>query len=179
MGLKKLLIANRGEIAVRVARAASELGIGTVAIAGDDDAASLHTRVADESVTLDGRGVAPYLDVDQVVSAATAAGCDAIHPGYGFLAENPALALACKAADITFVGPSALQLELFGDKLAARALAQQHDVPLLPATSEPTSVEAAQAFFAEHGPMMIKALAGRRRARHARGALGGRARGGL
>ncbi len=160
MGLKKLLIANRGEIAVRVARTASELGIGTVAIAGDDDAASLHTRVADESVSLDGRGVAPYLDVDQVVSAAASAGCDAIHPGYGFLAENPALALACKAADITFVGPSALQLELFGDKLAARALAQQHHVPLLPATSEPTSVEAARAFFAEHGPMMIKALAG-------------------
>ncbi|WP_419945916.1 carboxyl transferase domain-containing protein [Candidatus Poriferisodalis sp.] len=160
MGLKKLLIANRGEIAVRVARAASELGIGTVAIAGDDDTASLHTRVADESVTLEGRGVAAYLDVDGVVDAAVSAGCDAIHPGYGFLAENPALALACKAVGIVFVGPTALQLELFGDKLAARALAQQHDVPLLPATSEPTSAEAAQAFFAEHGPIMIKALAG-------------------
>ncbi len=160
MGLKKLLIANRGEIAVRVARAASELGISTVAIASSDDVTSLHTRVADESFTLDGRGVAPYLDADQVVRVAAETGCDAIHPGYGFLAENPALALASKAAGIAFVGPTALQLELFGDKLAARALAQQHHVPLLPATSEPTSVEAARAFLDEHGPMMIKALAG-------------------
>ncbi len=160
MSLSKLLIANRGEIAVRVARTASELGIGTVAIAGEDDTASLHTRIADESVTLEGRGVAPYLDVNQVVSAAVSAECDAIHPGYGFLAENPALALACTAAGIIFVGPTAQQLELFGDKLAARALAQQHHVPLAPATSEPTSVEAAHAFFVEHGAMMIKALAG-------------------
>ena len=160
MGLKKLLIANRGEIAVRVARAASELGIGTVAVAASDDTASLHTRVADESITLDGRGVAAYLDVGQIVGAAAAAGCDAIHPGYGFLAENPALALAADAAGICFVGPSAPQLELFGDKLAARALAAQHNVPLLAATTEPTSVEAARAFFDEHGPVMIKALAG-------------------
>ena len=92
MGLKKLLIANRGEIAVRVARGAAELGIGTVAVSGADDATSLHTRVADEAVTLVGRGVAPYLYVEGIVSAAMAAGCDAIHPGYGFLAENPALA---------------------------------------------------------------------------------------
>ncbi|WP_428121176.1 carboxyl transferase domain-containing protein [Candidatus Poriferisodalis sp.] len=160
MGLKKLLVGNRGEIAVRVARAASELGISTVAIAGSDDTDSLHMRVADESVTLDGRGVVPYLDVDQVVGAAVAAGCDAIHPGYGFLAENPALALAAKAAGIVFVGPSAPQLELFGDKVAARALAEQHRVPLMPATAEPTSVEAARAFFDDNGPMMIKALAG-------------------
>ena len=160
MGLKKLLIANRGEIAVRVARAASELGIATVAVAGSDDTTSLHTRVADESITLDGRGVAPYLDVDQVVGAAVDSGCDAIHPGYGFLAENPALARACDAADLTFVGPSAAHLELFGDKLAARSLAQRHQVPLLPATSKSTSLDDARAFFAEHGPMMIKALAG-------------------
>ena len=160
MGLKKLLIANRGEIAVRVARAASELGISTVAIASSDDVTSLHTRVADESVTLEGRGVAPYQDVDRVVRAASETGCDAIHPGYGFLAENPALALAATSVGITFVGPAVGQLELFGDKLAARALAHQHHVPLLPATSEPTSVEAARAFLDKHGPMMIKALAG-------------------
>ncbi len=160
MNLTKLLIANRGEIAVRVARAANELGICTVAIAGEDDTSSLHTRVADACVTLKGRGVAPYLDVQQVVNAAVETGCDAIHPGYGFLAENPALALACNEADVGFVGPDARHLELFGDKLAARALARDHQVPLLPATCEPTSIQGAQSFLEEHGPMMIKALAG-------------------
>ena len=160
MGLKKLLIANRGEIAVRVARGAAELGISTVAVSGADDAASLHTRVADEAVTLDGRGVAPYLDVDQVVGAAVAAGCDAIHPGYGFLAENPALAVACDAAGVVFVGPTAGQLALFGDKVAARRLAEKHGVPLVPATNGATSLAQAAAFGAEHGPMMIKAVAG-------------------
>ena len=160
MSLKKLLIANRGEIAVRVARGAAELGIGTVAVSGPDDAASLHNRVADETVTLEGRGAAPYLDVGQVVGAAVAAGCDAIHPGYGFLAENSALAEACDAAGVVFVGPTADQLALFGDKLAARALAEQHGVPLVSATNGATSLEEAAAFFVENGPMMIKAVAG-------------------
>ena len=127
------------------------------------------SRVTDEAVTLEGRGVAPYLDVDQVVGAAVAAGCDAIHPGYGFLAENPALAEACEAAGVVFVGPTAGQLALFGDKVAARRLAEQHEVPLVPATNGATSLDEAAAFFAQHGPMMIKSIGGRRRPRHAAG----------
>ncbi len=145
---------------MRVARTARELGIATVAVAGEDDTDSLHGRIADECAVLEGRGVTPYLDVEQIVGAVERAGCDAIHPGYGFLAENPALALACEEAGIAFVGPSGRHLQLFGDKLAARALASRHGVPLLSATSEPTSLEAARSFLHEHGPMMIKALAG-------------------
>ncbi|MEZ5264045.1 MAG: biotin carboxylase N-terminal domain-containing protein [Acidimicrobiales bacterium] len=104
MALQKLLVANRGEIAIRIMRAASDLGIATVAVHPADDAASLHTRVADETRLLDGRGAAAYLAIDNVVQAALDAGCDAVHPGYGFLAENPAFAAAVEAAGLTFVG---------------------------------------------------------------------------
>jgi len=160
MTLQKLLIANRGEIAVRVMRAASELGIETVAIASEDDTTSLHTRVADNAVTLNGRGASAYLDIDQVVAAAVDNSCDAIHPGYGFLAENAGLAEACEPAGITFVGPTAEHLTLFGDKVAARALAEELDIPLVPASTGATSLADAEAFLAEHGAMMIKAIAG-------------------
>jgi pyruvate carboxylase len=114
--IKKLLIANRGEIAIRIAEAAAELGIATVGIHSEDDANSLHTKRVDESRALKGRGAAAYLDIKGVVAVAKAAKCDAIHPGYGFLSENAAFAEACAAAKIAFVGPTPEQLTLFGDK---------------------------------------------------------------
>ena len=160
MNVTKLLVANRGEIAVRVLRSARDRGLPTVAVTTEDDIGSLHTRFADEVVTLDGRGAAGYLDVDAVVGAAVNSGCDAIHPGYGFLAESPLLAEACDAAGVTFVGPTAAQLGQFGDKTKARDLAERLGVPLVKATSGDTSLEQAEAFLAEHGAMMIKAVAG-------------------
>ena len=161
--MQKLLIANRGEIAVRIARTAAEMGVPTVAIYSEDDAASLHTRKADEAVGLTGSGPAAYLDIAQIVAAAVAAGCDAVHPGYGFLSENAVFARACAEAGLTFVGPTPETLELFGDKGRARALAQQCGVPVLPGTDGPTSLEEASAFFdglGDGGAMMIKAVAG-------------------
>ncbi|WP_397400420.1 carboxyl transferase domain-containing protein [Phenylobacterium sp.] len=158
--VKTLLIANRGEIAVRIARTAAELGIVTMAVYSEDDAASLHTRKTDTAVGLKGSGPAAYLDIDQVVSAALASGADAVHPGYGFLSENAAFARACAVAGLTFVGPTPETLELFGDKGRARALAQQCRVPVLAGTDGPTTLEAAKAFLAAHGPVMVKAVAG-------------------
>jgi acetyl/propionyl-CoA carboxylase alpha subunit/acetyl-CoA carboxylase carboxyltransferase component len=161
--VNKLLIANRGEIAVRIARTAAEMGLATVAVFSEDDAASLHTRTADEAVGLKGSGPAAYLDIAQVVAAAKEAGADAVHPGYGFLSENPAFARACAEAGLTFVGPSPETLELFGDKGRARALAQQCGVPVLPGTDGPTSLDQARAFFeglGKGGAVMVKAVAG-------------------
>ena len=131
MSFKKLLIANRGEIAIRIARAAADSGIATVAIHPADDALSLHVRVADEAVEIPGRGARAYLDIEAVVKAAKSAGCDAMHPGYGFLSENAAFAKACVDAGIAFVGPKPAALELFGDKVAARQLAKRCGVPII------------------------------------------------
>src|SRR5436190_265076 len=136
------------------------MGVATVAIFSEDDAASLHTRTADEAVGLKGSGPAAYLDIAQVVEAATAAGADAVHPGYGFLSENAAFARACEAAGLTFVGPTPATLELFGDKGRARALAQQCGVPVLAGTDGLTTLAEAQAFMAANGPVMVKAVAG-------------------
>ncbi len=158
--LKKLLIANRGEIAVRIARAADELGIETLAVYSTDDAASGHTQAANEAVALSGTGAAAYLDIAEIISVATSNNCDSLHPGYGFLAENPELARACEQAGINFVGPTVHQLQLFGDKLAARQKAAEVGVPLLEATDVVKSVEQAQEFFDQHGAVMIKASAG-------------------
>ena len=163
MPIESLLVANRGEIAIRVMRAAGELGIRTVAVHSEDDANNLHTRKADAVRPLEGRGVAPYLDIDQLVAAARQAGCDAVHPGYGFLAESAAFARACEEAGLTFVGPGPGTLDLFGAKTQARALAQEHDVPVVPGLSHAVTVEEAQAFFAdlpEGAGMLIKAVAG-------------------
>ena len=104
---RRLLIANRGEIAIRIARTAADLGIETVAVFSDDDESALHVRRADRAVALKGRGAAAYLDIDQLISAAAEQGCDALHPGYGFQSENAALARACEDARIAFVGPLA------------------------------------------------------------------------
>ena len=163
MPIESLLVANRGEIAIRIMRAAGELGIRTVAVHSEDDANNLHTRKADAVRPLEGRGVAPYLDIEQLVAAARQAGCDAVHPGYGFLAESAAFARACEGAGLTFVGPSPETLDLFGAKTQARALAQEHDVPIVPGLSHAVTVEEAQAFFAdlpEGAGMLIKAVAG-------------------
>jgi len=156
----KLLVANRGEIAVRILDTAAVLGIPTVAVHPDDDDACLHVTRADEAVRLPGTGAAAYLDVAEVVGAAVRTGCDALHPGYGFLSENPALAEACAEHSITFVGPSADALRLFGDKSAARARAAEVNIPVLHGTDGPTDPATARAFMAEHGPVMVKALAG-------------------
>src|SRR5271166_5217919 len=118
-----LLIANRGEIAIRVMRAAAELGMRTVAVYSDDDVHSLHTRKADDAVALKGAGAKAYLDAERIIAATKESGCDAIHPGYGFLSENAAFARRCSEEGIVFVGPRAEILELFGDKIEARAIA--------------------------------------------------------
>ena len=106
MSFHKLLIANRGEIAIRIARAAGETGLATVAIHPSDDALSLHVRAADEAREIPGRGARAYLDIEAVIAAAKATGCDALHPGYGFLSENALLARRCAEEGIVFVGPS-------------------------------------------------------------------------
>ena len=160
MSVKKLLVANRGEIAIRILRAAADLGIATVTVYGEDEAASLHLRKADEAVPLPGRGVAAYLDGAGIVALARDRGCDAIHPGYGFLSENADFAAACAQAGIAFVGPGAETLDMFGDKAAARDLAERNGVSVLPGSRGATDVAGAEAFFASHGATMIKAIAG-------------------
>ena len=163
MPFKRLLIANRGEIAIRIARAAAELSLASVAVYSQDDAASPHLSKADASFALEGSGPGAYLDIEQIVGAALRMGCDTLHPGYGFLAENAALARRCAEAGICFVGPAPEVLELFGDKLRARALAQRCHVPILPGTLGPTTPAQALDFLAslgEGGAMMIKAIVG-------------------
>jgi acetyl/propionyl-CoA carboxylase alpha subunit/acetyl-CoA carboxylase carboxyltransferase component len=148
MTVTKLLIANRGEIAIRIARAAGELGIAAVAVYSRDDAHSLHVRIADEAHALPVSGAAAYLDAAAIIATAQGAGCDAIHPGYGFLAERADFARACAAAGLTFVGPSPEHLELFGDKARARIAAAAADVPVIRGIDRPVSLAEAQAFFA-------------------------------
>jgi acetyl/propionyl-CoA carboxylase alpha subunit/acetyl-CoA carboxylase carboxyltransferase component len=163
MSFCKLLIANRGEIAIRIARAAADSGIATVAIYSADDALSLHVRTADEAHAIPGRGARAYLDIEAVIAAAKVAGYDALHPGYGFLSENSALARRCAQENITFVGPSPEALELFGDKVAAKALARRCNVHVIEGTTGPTTLADAKAFFAslgQGGAVMIKAMAG-------------------
>src|SRR5690348_4422081 len=160
---KVLLVANRGEIAIRVMRAAAEMGIRTVAVFSEDDSRSLHTRKADEARALRGTGAAPYLDGEQLVAVARDAGCDAIHPGYGFLSENAWFARRCADAGLTFVGPRPEILDLFGDKVQARALAERCGVPVLAGTSNPASLDDAREFLSSLGDsasMVIKAVAG-------------------
>ena len=163
MSFHKLMIANRGEIAIRIARAAGDAGLATVAIHSADDAQSMHVRAADEAREIPGRGARAYLDIEAVIEAAKATGCDAIHPGYGFLSENAAFARRCIEESIVFVGPSPDALELFGDKARAKALAKQCEVPIIEGTEGPTSLDEARAFLeslGEGGAIMIKAIAG-------------------
>lgn len=158
--MNRVLIANRGEIAVRVIRAAHELGWETVAVHPADDAAGLHVRRADRAVELPGAGPAAYLDPAAIVEAARRSGANTVHPGYGFLSENTALARACEATGLVLVGPGERILAQFGDKARARAFAEANGVPVTPGTARPTTLAEAEAFLAEHGPTMVKALAG-------------------
>jgi acetyl/propionyl-CoA carboxylase alpha subunit/acetyl-CoA carboxylase carboxyltransferase component len=162
MNVTKLLIANRGEIAVRIARAAADLGLPTVAVYSEDDACSLHVRVADEARALPGLGAAAYLNGRAIIEIAQAAGCDAIHPGYGFLAERAAFAKACGDAGLTFVGPDVAHLDLLGDKVRARKAAIAADVAVIRGLDHPVTLGEAKAFLAslDGGAMIIKALAG-------------------
>jgi acetyl/propionyl-CoA carboxylase alpha subunit/acetyl-CoA carboxylase carboxyltransferase component len=157
-----VLIANRGEIAIRVARACADLRITSVAIYSADDVQSLHVRRADKAMPLPGLGAGAYLDIAAVVKAATDAGCTAVHPGYGFLSESAAFARACSAAGLEFIGPSAEVLQLFGDKASARQAAERSNVPLLRGTAGAVDVAGATAFFETLGGrgMMVKAVAG-------------------
>ena len=161
MVFQGILIANRGEIAIRIARAAAELGIKSVAIYSEDDASSLHTKIADESFLLPGLGAAAYLNMEEVINAAKKSGCDAIHPGYGFLSEQASFAEKCAEAGLTFIGPKVEHLKLFGDKGAARAAAISAGVPVLKGIDKAVTLEEASAFFDEvEGGIIIKAVAG-------------------
>src|SRR5215472_11794583 len=150
-----VLVANRGEIAVRIIRAVHAAGGRAVAIYPADDADALHVRLADEALTVPGAGPAAYLDIEAIVAAAVSARCSAVHPGYGFLSESAAFARRCAGAGITFIGPAPQVLDLFGDKARARQHALACDVPVLSGTSEATALGEALAFAAEHGPVMI------------------------
>jgi acetyl-CoA carboxylase biotin carboxylase subunit len=160
---KKILIANRGEIAVRVLRACHEMGIRGVAVFSETDRASLHVRLADEAYEI-GPALSreSYLRIDKLMDAAKRAGCDALHPGYGFLAENPELPRACAKNGITFIGPTPEAMEKLGSKTAARQLAQRAGVQTVPGSVEPiTRVEDARGIAEETGyPVMLKAVAG-------------------
>ncbi len=162
--IEKLLAANRSEIAIRIFRAANELGLRTVAIYSNEDRLALHRFKADEAYLI-GKGKGPveaYLDIAGIVAVAKSKGVDAIHPGYGFLSENAAFARACEKAGITFIGPTPDLLELLGDKTAARRLAQSAGVPVLPGTENPVkSIAEAKKIAAEIGyPVIVKAAMG-------------------
>ncbi len=163
MRIRQLYIANRGEISIRIARAAADLGLRTVTAYSQDDAHSLHVRVADAAHLLPGTGASAYLDAAAVVAAAKASGCDALHPGYGFLSERGDFARQCAAAGLTFVGPSVRHLELFGDKALARAAATAAQVPVMRGSDHPVTLNEVRAFFdslGAGGAMIIKAVAG-------------------
>ena len=160
---KKILIANRGEIAVRILRACRELGIRSVAVFSEVDRKSLHVRLADEAYPI---GPAParesYLNIDKIIGVARKTGADAIHPGYGFLAENAALPRACTDAGITFIGPTAQAMEALGSKTAGRQLARRSDVPTVPGLNDPIEKpDEAHALAQSMGfPVLLKAVAG-------------------
>jgi pyruvate carboxylase len=162
--IRRLMAANRSEIAIRIFRAANELALRTVGVYSREDRLSLHRFKADEAYEIGiGKGpVEAYLDVDGIVALAREKGIDAIHPGYGFLSENPAFARACSEAGIRFIGPPAELLELLGDKTAARRLAASAGVPILPGTETPVrSAGEARKIARDIGfPVIVKAAMG-------------------
>ena len=158
----KVLIANRGEIAARIIRTCRRLGIATVAVYSDADAGALHTTLADEAIPIGSApAAASYLNIDAILDACRATDAEAIHPGYGFLSENSALARRCKAAGITFIGPGEEVLNQMADKLSARRVARKSGLPVMPGTEEPVQDDEAIAqAWAVGFPMMVKATAG-------------------
>jgi acetyl-CoA carboxylase biotin carboxylase subunit len=158
---RKVLVANRGEIAVRVTRTLREMGIGSVAVYSDADRASLHVRTSDEAYPI---GPAPaaesYLRVDKIVAVARQSGCDAIHPGYGFLSENPALPEACEKAGVVFIGPPPSAMRAMGSKTAARDKMSAAGVPIVPGARCETTDEATAAATKIGFPVMLKASSG-------------------
>ncbi len=160
--LRKILIANRGEIAVRVIRACAEMGIRSVAIHSEADRNSLHVKKADEAYSLGAAPLAGYLNVHNIVNLAVATGCDAIHPGYGFLSENPELALACARRGVTFIGPTAEVIQRMGDKTEARFAMQKAGVPVTPGSAgNLRDLDEALRVADEIGyPVMLKATSG-------------------
>lgn len=162
--IKKLLVANRGEIAIRIFRAATELNVQTVAIYSNEDKNSLHRYKADESYLV-GKDLGPaesYLNIERIIEVAKRANVDAIHPGYGFLSENEEFARRCNEEGITFIGPHLDHLDMFGDKVKARTTAIKANLPVIPGTDGPIeNFDAAKAFAKEAGfPLMIKATSG-------------------
>jgi len=161
--IQKILVANRGEIALRVMRTAREMGIKTVAVFSEADRSALHVRYADEAIAI---GPAPssesYLRMDKIIAAAKLTKADAIHPGYGFLSENEDFAELAERNGIIFIGPSTKAIEIMGSKLAAKAAVSKFNVPLVPGTSEPiTDIDAAKSLARKIGyPILIKASAG-------------------
>ena len=161
--IQKLLIANRGEIAVRIIRAAKDAGIGTVAVYADQDRNARHVRLAHEAYALNGSTSAEtYLVIDKILSIAKRSGANAIHPGYGFLAENADFARAVIDAGLIWIGPSPEAIDALGDKVTARHIAEKVGAPLAPGTLNPVQgVDEVKAFAAEHGlPVAIKAAYG-------------------
>ncbi|MEZ5099535.1 MAG: acetyl-CoA carboxylase biotin carboxylase subunit [Thermoleophilia bacterium] len=159
---RRVLIANRGEVAVRVIRACRELGIETVAVYSTADADSLHVRLADRAVCV---GPPPpqqsYLQIPSLVAAATTTGCEAVHPGWGFLAENAGFAAACEENDVVFIGPRPDAIEAMGDKVSARQAMDAAGVPVVPGSSGPVELDEARALAGEMGfPVLLKASAG-------------------
>ncbi len=163
MTISRVLIATRGEVAIRIARACADLGVYSVAVFSEDDARCLHILRADEARPLRGAGPKAYLDSAQMIEIAREAGCDAIHPGYGFLSESAGFARGCADAGITFIGPLPETLDLFGDKTRARTFAEAAGVPVLPGSDGSVTLDGARQFFAsltQPAAMMIKAVAG-------------------
>src|SRR6266550_1449954 len=164
--MKRILIANRGEIAVRIIRACRDMGIGASAVYSDCDRAARHVRLADDAVHIGGSPPGEsYLRIDRMIDAAKRTGADAVHPGYGFLAENEDFAAACRDAGLTFIGPTPEAIALMGSKTAARQAAMRAGVPIVPGTEEPLGADVADATIAGMAdrigyPIMIKAVAG-------------------
>ena len=162
---KKILVANRGEIAIRIIRATQELGFSAVAIYETPDTDALHVRIADEAIWLGDGPRSDYLNIDKVMKAARKAGADLVHPGYGFLAENPDFAKACEDAGLAFIGPSSEVITNLGNKVIARDIMANADIPMTPGTPNlaqgDEGVEQALAFASQYGyPVMLKATAG-------------------
>ncbi|MCU0348935.1 MAG: ATP-grasp domain-containing protein, partial [Saprospiraceae bacterium] len=163
LAFKKILVANRGEIAIRIFRAATELGIRTVAVYTYEDRFSLHRLKADEAYQIgaDNDPLKPYLNMDEIIRVAKKCGADAIHPGYGFLSENVDFVRRCAKAGITFIGPRPQVMEALGDKVRAKAVAEKAGVPMIPGSSDFQSVEQVAEWATKIGyPVILKAAAG-------------------